>query len=1487
MLLPPVRAELGRRKWEAGQYDFDDMLSLVDEALRGPRGPELARGMRERWRHVLIDEFQDTDETQWSIFRRGFFDRSEEAPSVLCLVGDPKQSIYRFRGADVDTYLRARAEVTGQGGGLTLLDHNYRATPDLVRATNAIFDQGAPNPFFTGSLRYAPIACGRPERTLVDGARRPVSPVHAMCLRASMPAPLSALGAWIASEVTAIVDASHPWQLDGRPLDHGDVFVLTRTSREGRIIGGALRTAGVPHTFYKQDGLFQTDEAKDIRALLGAVDEPGDRARRLAAWLTPFFGLSLPAIDRARDLPSDHPLVSRLLAWKSIADTRDFDRLFEAITLESGFVRREIFFGDGERELTNFLHLFELLLEYAHGTQSTLSDLVRTLSGLIEGTRLPLDLEGSVQRIESERDAVQIMTIHKSKGLEAPIVFVAGGSGQVRSDDVRVYHAEGHRLAWVGAISDPEVDARAKAEEHEEDQRLMYVALTRAKGRLYLPCMTADRQSGGDDGSQRESKATRGPYGVVQRRLVDLIEAGASFVTTVDVPAAPPRNPAPAGPGGWTPPATLLRPADERAMGDLRRGRLGPFVTSYTRMRGEQHAARTAPVRRPVVEPQDDAAGSELRGARTSGVFLHELLERLPLESFVDRDVDAWRSRPDVSSLFDEAMAAHRIDRAQRAHAEQLVWAAYTTPLELPGGARIDGIAATRGVVREMDFVFPVPDDGEPSRAPSARGLRARLDRSRVREPRGDLLRRLEERLALILCPRRLARARPRPLRNAGAALRSGHREAPRPGDARAIRRALRRNALLLSSRHGRERTRHLVGSAFLGRGEGVGGRALLDARTPWSDVAVSQLTPNGTAKARFLAERAREESTITKELAGDPDDVEPAYLGWELARCAPDLTAEEARAAAALGAACILAVRAGSTRLAVDERGLTDALAPLGAADCVPVARAMLARARRGDAKDPVSAIVGRGTDRKPLIIDGDWLYPERMRVLEDRFCQRVRDRVVRPRPESDARAIGRALAAVAGGPAPLTDEQKRAVREGLTAPLALVTGGPGTGKTTIVVALLRAAAWMGMPIEAIAIAAPTGKAARRLHEAIATGLASTSSDIGEAALRLGPPAPQTLHRLLAWSPASGRFGRHENDPLPHKLVVVDEASMVDLAMMDRLVRALPEDARLVLLGDADQLPSVEAGAVFRDLCSSLPTVRLSKNLRVGRDESARRIVTAAAAINAGVIDARFTESVETRRSVKDVAFRGVEHLAAPWPDVGDALLERYWRERAAASDEFTRRALRLYRTRSGVFDEADRADLDALFAHHARTRVLCATRAAGAETGADAINERLLAKLRRSARISARPWRQRPPQWAPGAPVMVERNDYERQLFNGDPGIVVRVDGGNAERSELMAVFRQGDGFRALPPDGPTQIAPTFAMTVHKAQGSEFDDVVLVLPDADLPLLTRELLYTAMTRARRSVLFVGPMDLLARAISRTVERHTGLADKLVTSRG
>lgn len=713
-LLPSVKGTLVRGKRETGRYDFDDMLTLLDEGLKGPRGADLARALRRRWRHVLIDEFQDTDETQWSIFRRAFLETATDMPrSFVIFVADPKQSIYRFRGADVNTYLSARQTLCEAGSTPVVLDRNYRATPALVRATNALFDPNAPEPLLSGAIAYEPVLCGRPDRRFVDGDGRDLSAVHVLRVRGQPSTSwLPLLGAAIARTIRAATDPARPWRMDGEPIGFHHCFVLTRTAAEGRKVGVALREAGVPHAFYKADGLFQTHEARDIQALLSAILAPDSRGRRLAAWLTPFFCVPLDELGRAADLSGGHPLVARLHAWKALANRREFERLFEGVVRDSGIVRRAIFFSDGERELTNYLHLFELLLERARQGQATLADLANELSGLIARTRSPIRLEGDVQRLESERRAVQIMTIHKSKGLEAPLVFLAGGTSLSPREDVRVYHEGGRRLTWAGEPS-PEVAPLMTLEERGEDERIMYVALTRAMGRLCVPCFV-------DDAGQ--AKRLRGPYDRVNGRLLELTHDEAAGVTVEDAaPVVPRPRPLRSEQAAlWTPSASLLSDRDPATKYDaLRRLHAGTVVTSYTRIKSEQggggpvQRSPSSPKRRPSLDVPAASSPDILRSARSSGVFLHELLERVPLKSFVeDPRLEVWRQRADVRALIDEAISVHRVARNEREHAERLLWAAYATPLRLPSGEHIAGLATAPLVAREMPFVYPTAEAG-------------------------------------------------------------------------------------------------------------------------------------------------------------------------------------------------------------------------------------------------------------------------------------------------------------------------------------------------------------------------------------------------------------------------------------------------------------------------------------------------------------------------------------------------------------------------------------------------------------------------------------------------------------------------------------------------------------------------------------------------------------------------------------------------------
>jgi exodeoxyribonuclease V alpha subunit len=566
----------------------------------------------------------------------------------------------------------------------------------------------------------------------------------------------------------------------------------------------------------------------------------------------------------------------------------------------------------------------------------------------------------------------------------------------------------------------------------------------------------------------------------------------------------------------------------------------------------------------------------------------------------------------------------------------------------------------------------------------------------------------------------------------------------------------------------------------------------------------------------------------------------EALYLAWQLGAWATGLTAAERSAFVAVIVRGLCAQAGGSTRLEVDADE-----------------RRLLGRAPQ---------VVGPPGARTPLVLDGAHLYQQRLLVAEERLADALRARAAAA-PLLDEAAAAEAFAAVAATANPRPSaEQAAAVQAALRGRLTVISGGPGTGKTTIALTMVRALVRLGVPLEALALAAPTGKAANRLEEALKAGFARMGAlDATDGAIADRCPPAETLHRLLGYSPRTGTFQHHQNNRLAQKVILVDESSMIDLTLMDRLVRAVADDARLVLLGDADQLPSVDAGAVFRDLGPL--AIRLTESHRMDpRKGAGRRVLEVANALRAGD-EAALRAGIAERARVEDLQREGVELVPAAARE--DFLAD--WYERHVGTPDVLGPAAAVFRIDNGRFSPEDEARLTALLAALSRARLLCVTR--GRETGVDATNDWL---HRRHTDDGGR--------FAPGEPVMALRNDYERGLWNGDQGVIVRLASADrAEPPRLAAAFPTRAGWAAWEVDSlQDRIAPAFAMTVHKAQGSEFDVVGLLLPDQPVPLLTRELLYTAVTRTRTSALLCGSPTVLAAGARAALARSTGLGARL-----
>lgn len=525
-------------------------------------------------------------------------------------------------------------------------------------------------------------------------------------------------------------------------------------------------------------------------------------------------------------------------------------------------------------------------------------------------------------------------------------------------------------------------------------------------------------------------------------------------------------------------------------------------------------------------------------------------------------------------------------------------------------------------------------------------------------------------------------------------------------------------------------------------------------------------------------------------------------------------------------------------------------------------------------------SALVrGPGEERRtPLVLDGDALYLDRMWTHQRRLVDAIRARLGRLHEDVDGEVLRDGLGRLFPGADP-HDRQRIAALLAVLRDFTVIVGGPGTGKTATVVrvlALLQAharAAGGRFPLR-VALAAPTGKAAARLTESIRAQKAAL--DVPEAIRAAIPEEAATLHRLLGYQPRGTGFRHDAEDPLPADVVVVDEASMVDLALMSRLVDAVAPGARLVLLGDRDQLASVEAGAVLGDICAAggrafsgavadaaarlaapLPADLVDRDIAPGiadatieltrtwRFPDGSGIGLLAAAINAGDADAALA-------CLDGDVFLDASRLDVP---PGDDALAAALRGRVV--DAF----------RPVVAATTPAAALAALD----RFRVVCAHRRG--RRGVGWLNHAIERWLTDAGLIAPHGH-----PWYPGRPIMITRNDAALGLYNGDVGVLLDRDG------DLRAWFpgATAEGPRAFAPGRLPPHDTVYAMTVHKSQGSEFDDVVVVLPDGPSPLLTRELLYTAVTRASRGVTLVGGADAIRAGIATRVERMSGLRAQL-----
>ncbi|WP_447651817.1 exodeoxyribonuclease V subunit alpha [Pseudomonas abietaniphila] len=571
------------------------------------------------------------------------------------------------------------------------------------------------------------------------------------------------------------------------------------------------------------------------------------------------------------------------------------------------------------------------------------------------------------------------------------------------------------------------------------------------------------------------------------------------------------------------------------------------------------------------------------------------------------------------------------------------------------------------------------------------------------------------------------------------------------------------------------------------------------------------------------------------------------------------------------------------------------------GATWCQALADSVLV-ARAGDNSEAAA--------QKPLVLSDRRLYLRRYWTYERRIDAALHRRLtqVEPAPGDLAQRLEALFGPANPAPGALIDWQKLACALATRGAFSIITGGPGTGKTTTVVRLLALlqspAVERGKPLR-IRLAAPTGKAAARLTESISHQVQSLQ--VPEQVRQKIPSDVTTVHRLLGSRPGTRHFRHHAGNPLPLDVLVVDEASMIDLEMMANLLDALPPHARMVLLGDKDQLASVEAGAVLGDLCRDAEAGMYSPQTQTWLESvSGEDLSKSGLQQGDNVQHALAQQVVMLRHSRRFVAGSGIGQLAKlvnqqQDQDARSLLVHGDYKDlfSLALKGEQDRALSRLlldghgngpqgYRHYLGVMHAQRPQDLtsidDPRCVDWARKvlnafdefQLLCAVRKG--PWGVEGLNQRITLTLFAAQLIES------DQQWYEGRPVLMTRNDYGLGLMNGDIGIALRLPEGAPEenRQALRVAFPRNDGsggVRFVLPSRLNDVETVYAMTVHKSQGSEFAHTALILPEALNPVLTKELIYTGITRAKNWFSLIEPRQgVFEEALRRKVKRLSGL---------
>ena len=690
-----IRDAVAREKRRRGELGFDDMLSRLDEALRGDSGETLASAIRQRFPVAMIDEFQDTDPQQYRIFRRIWRRQPETA---LLLIGDPKQAIYAFRGADIFTYMKARGDVAAH----YTLDTNWRSSPGMVGSVNRLFSL-SDNPFMFREIPFLPVKAAAKNQGLrftVDAADVPAMNVWLM------PGDTVGSGDYQTFMAQLCATQIRDWLSAGqrgrallwrgetsRPVQASDITVLVRNRLEAAQVREALQTLGIPSVYLSnRDSVFETLEAQELLWLLQAVLAPERENTLRSALATSMFGLTALDIENLnQDEQAWDALVEEFSEYRQIWRQRGVMPMLRALMTARHIAENLLATRGGERRLTDILHISELLQEAASQLESEHA-LVRWLAQHI--AEPDSNAASQQMRLESDKHLVQIVTIHKSKGLEYPLVwlpFIA----RFRKQDQAFYHDRETFAAVLDLGQDEASLELAEAERLAEDLRLLYVALTRAVWHCSLGVAPlSSRKSGNSDfhlsalGRLLQAGEAMDAAGLAAR-LADFCHGDIALQIPGELDLTPWQAPA------ATIPRLSARELQRRIADDWR-------VTSYSGL--QQHGfsggqdllprldVDAAGVGEVVEEPQ--LTPHQFPRGAAPGTFLHSLFEEL---DFTQPVPEGWMAEKLQLSGFDAQWAPVLTD-----------WLGGVLKTRLPGPDIALNQLAARDKQVEMAFYLPI-----------------------------------------------------------------------------------------------------------------------------------------------------------------------------------------------------------------------------------------------------------------------------------------------------------------------------------------------------------------------------------------------------------------------------------------------------------------------------------------------------------------------------------------------------------------------------------------------------------------------------------------------------------------------------------------------------------------------------------------------------------------------------------------------------------